>query len=168
MNPAQNALLVRLREIVEETPNSGALTAGGRPLHVSAFARAVEARAEDGPALVHYARAKVRQAPMASYSALIEAQRPDLTVEAVVADADAEWATEFTDEDRAAAGHRLGDMIETYRKAREAVEATAVAHDRKIVARVSASRVAKGKPALTPEQDSTMLKERSARRAAGN
>ena len=168
MNRAQNALLVRLREIVEETPNSGALTAGGRPLRVSAFARAVEARAEHGAALVRYVRAKVHQAPMASYSALIEAQRPDLPVEAVVADADAEWATEFTDEDRAAARQRLGEMIETHRKAWEAVEATAVAHDRKITARVSASRVAKGKPALTPEQDANMLKERSARRAGGN
>ena len=106
MNPAQKALLVRLREIVEETPKSGALNAGNRPLHVSGFARALEGRAEDGSALVKYARAKVYQAPMASYTALIKAGRPDLTVEGVVADADAEWATEFTDEDRAAARDR--------------------------------------------------------------
>jgi hypothetical protein len=168
VNGAQKALLARLREIIDETPNSGALTAGGRPLQVSAFARAVEARADDGPALVDYARGKVHQAAMASYSALIKAGRPDLTVEGVVADADAEWATEFTDEDRTAARARLGDMLETHRKAREDVEATAVAHDRKIVDQVSANRVAKGKPPLTPEQDANMLKERSARRAAGN
>ena len=168
MNPAQKALLVRLREIVEETPKSGALNAGNRPLHMSAFARALEGRAEDGSALVKYARAKVYQAPMASYTALIKAGRPDLTVEGVVADADAEWATEFTDEDRAAARHRLGEMIETHRKAQEGAEETAVAHDRKIAARVSASRIAKGMPGLTPEQDATMLKERAARRAGGN
>ena len=168
MNAAQKALLVRLREIVEETPKSGAVSAGGRPLHVSGFARGIEGRAEDGAALVEYARAKVYKAPLASYTALIEAGRPDLTVEGVVADADAEWATEFTDEDRAAARDRLGEMIETHRKAQEDAEATAVAHDREIVARVSASRVAKGLPGLTPEQDATMLKERSARRAAGN
>ena len=168
MTPAQEALLVRFREIVEETPTSGALNAGGKPLHLSAFARAVESRADDGDALVEYARAKVHKAPMASYAALINAQRSDLTVEAVVADADAEWATEFTDEDRAAARERLGNMIETDRKAREDVEATAVEHDRKIAAAVSARRIAKGLPALTPEQDATMLKERSARRAGGN
>ena len=37
-----------------------------------------------------------------------------------------------------------------------------------IAARVSASRIAKGMPGLTPEQDATMLKERAARRAGGN
>jgi len=168
VNSAQKALLARLREIVEETPKSGALNAGNRPLHVSGFARALEGRADDGAALVKYARAKVYQAPMASYTALIKAQRPDLTVEGVVADADAEWASEFTDEDRAAARQRLGEMIETHRKAQEGAEAAAVAHDRKIVARVSASRIAKGMPGLTPEQDATMLKERAARRAGGN
>ena len=47
MNAAQKAVLVRLREIVEETPKSGAWSAGGRSLHVSAFARAFEARADD-------------------------------------------------------------------------------------------------------------------------
>jgi hypothetical protein len=168
VNPAQKALLVRLREIVEETPKSGALTAGNRPLHVSGLARALEGRADDGAALVSYVRAKVYQAPMASYAALIKAGRPDLTVEGVVADAEADWATEFTDEDRAAARHRLGEMIETHRKAQEGAEATAVAHDREIAARVSASRIAKGLPGLTPEQDATMLKERAARRAGKN
>jgi hypothetical protein len=168
VNRAQEALLVRLREIVEETPASGAVNAGDRPLHVSGLARAVEARAEDGDALVKYARAKVYQAPMASYAALIEAGRPDLTVEGVVADANAEWAPEFTDEDRAAARGRLGEMIEAHRRTRDAVEAKAVARDRKIADQVSASRIAKGMPGLTPEQDANMLKQRSARRARGN
>ena len=168
MNSAQKALLTRLREIVEETPGSGAVNAGNRPLHVSGFARALERRAEDGDALVEFARAKVYQPPMASYAALIKVRRPDLTIEAVVADADAEWAPEFTDEDRAAARDRLGEMIDAHRREQEAVEATAVARDRRIVDQVSASRVAKGRPELTPEQAATMLEERSARRAGGN
>lgn len=145
---------------------SGALNAGKRPLHITRFAQAVEARAEDGQALVKYTRAKVHEAPTGSYTALIAAGRPDLTVEAIVADADAAWASEFTDGDRAAARDRLGDMIETHRKARAAVETEAVAHDRTILAKVSASRVAKGMAALTPEQEATMLAERSARRTA--
>ena len=167
MNHAQKALLVRLREIVEATPQSGAVNAGNRPLHVSAFSRALESRAEDGDALVEYARAKVHQAPMASYAALIKANRPDLTIEGVVADPDAEWAGEFTDKDRAAARNRLGEMIDAHREAQEAVEATAVARDRRIADQVSASRIAKGMPALTPEQEATMLEQRSARRAGG-
>ena len=152
-NDPQNALLARLRDIVVETPKSGAVNAGKRPLHITRFAQAVEARAEDGAA------------PTGSYTALVAAGRPDLTVEAIVADADAEWASEFTDADRAAARARLGDMIETHRKALEESDAVAVAHDRTILAKVSASRVAKGMPELTAEQETTMLAERSARRA---
>lgn len=164
MNDSQKALLQQLREIVVETPKSGAVNAGRRPLHITRFAQAIEARAEDGEALVKYARAKVYAAPTVSYTALIAADRPDLTVEAVVSAADAAWASEFTDADRAAAQGRLGDMIETHRKAVEAQDAVAVAHDRTILAKVSASRVAKGMPGLTPEQETNMLAERSARR----
>ncbi|MDX6677901.1 MAG: hypothetical protein QOE31_1953, partial [Solirubrobacteraceae bacterium] len=61
----------------------------------------------------------------------------------------------------------LGAMLEAHRRDEEAVEAEAVQYDRKIVADVSASRVAKGKPPLTPEQEQEMLADRAARRAAG-
>ncbi len=167
MNRAQKALLARLREIVEQTPKSGALNAGKRPLYVTRFAQAVERRAEDGEALVRYARAKVYEAATQSYTALIEAGHPELTVEAVVSDADAEWAGEFTDADRATARERLGDMVAAHERDQGAVEAQAVAHDREIIGRVSASRVAKGLPRLTPEQEADMLTERAARRADG-
>jgi hypothetical protein len=54
----------------------------------------------------------VHQSPTDSYNALIKAGRPDLTAEAVVAaDADAPWASEFTDKDRAAARPRVGVML---------------------------------------------------------
>jgi hypothetical protein len=165
VNQAQKALLGRLRELIEETPKSGALNTANRPLHVTSFARAVEARADDGDALVEYARAKVHAAPTGSYSALIRAGRPDLTVEALVADADAQWASEFTEVDRAAARERLGTMIEAHRETQKAAEEAAVVHDRKIMADVSARRVTKGRPALTPEQEAQMLKERAAKRA---
>ena len=166
MNDAQRSLLARLRELVEETPGSGAVNAGGRPLHITRFAQAVEARAEDGPALVEYVKAKVHARPTQSYGALVLAGRPDLTPEAIAADADAPWASEFSDEDRETANARLGDMLETHRKASEAVEAEALAYDMRIVANVSARRVANGKPALTPEQEATMLSERAAERNA--
>ena len=167
MNAAHRALLRRLRELIEETPKSGALNAGKKPLHVTRFAQAVERRAEDGPALVKYARAKVHANATSSYSSLVEAGRPDLTVEAVVADADAEWASEFTEADRAAARARLGTMVEAQLEKQEAAEAEAVAHDRKIAADVSALRIAKGKPTLTPEQEANMMKDRADKRAGG-
>jgi hypothetical protein len=166
VNPAQKALLARLRQIVEETPTSGALNSGKKPLYVGYFARAVENRSEDGGALVAYARDKVYKKATATYNALIVAGRPDLTVEAVVADADAPWASEFSDADRAAARERLGAMIEAHREEQEAAEAASVAYDMGVVADVSAKRIAKGNPALTPEQEATMLQELAARRAA--
>jgi hypothetical protein len=153
-----------LRELVEETPKSGALNAGGRPLYINRFSRAVEARAEDGPALVLYVRSKVRESPTESYNALIQAERPDLTAEAVAADAEAPWSSEFTDDDRAAARDRLGAMVEAHRKDQDAAEAVAIEHDRKIVAEVTARRVAKGKPALTSDQEQTMLDRLAAQR----
>jgi hypothetical protein len=170
VNRAQKALLDRLRYIIEETPKSGALNAGKRPLYVTRFARAVEARANDGEALVAYIRAKVYEPATTSYNALVAAGAPDLTVEAAVADADAEWASEFTDLDRATARERLGTMVEMHREERTAAdaaaEAEAVEHDRKIVADVDASRIAKGKPPLTPEQKASMLERRAAARSA--
>lgn len=166
VNSAQTALLARLREIIEETPKSGALDAGKRPLRVTRFQQAVERRADDGDALVAYARAKIWESVTSGYSALVDAGRSDLTVEAVVADANGPWASEFTDEDRTAAQGRLDDMIEEHREAQEPAEAEAVARDRKIVAQVSARRIAKGKPALTQEQEADMLKKLVAERAA--
>lgn len=167
MNAAHRALLSRLREIVEETPRSGALNAAKRPLHITRFAQAVEARADDGAALVSYAQAKVHEAPTGSYNALVKAGRPDLTVEAVVADRDAPWASVFRDVDREAAVVRLGTMLQQHEADLAAQEAEAVVRDRKIIEQVSARRVAKGKPALSADQVTDMLRDRAAKRADG-
>jgi hypothetical protein len=164
VNDAQNALLTRLREIVEAVPESGAQTAAGNPLHLTHIAKAVENRADDGPALVKYVRSKVSGPPTSSYEQLIAAGRADLTLEAVVADVDAPWASEFTDEDRSAAQARIGRMVEAHREAREASAAEAVARDRKTLERVNDSRRSKGKPAMTPEQEDDMLKNLADRR----
>ena len=164
MTDAQQALLARLREIVEQAPGSGAQTAGGKPLHLTHIAKAVENRADDGPALVKYVRSKVQGPPTSSYEQLIAAGRADLTLEAVVADVDAAWASEFTDDDRSAAQARIGKMVEAHREARENAAAEAVAQDRKTLARVNDSRVGKGKPAMTPEQEDDMLRNLAARR----
>ena len=83
----------------------------------------------------------------------------------MAADADAPWASLFTGDDRARASARLGAMVDAHRKEQEVVEAEIVERDRKIVADVSARRVVKHKPPLTPEQVQTMLHERAAQRA---
>jgi hypothetical protein len=167
MNNAQSALLDRLREIVAEMPTCGAVNAAQQPVRAAPFAKAIERRAADGDALAEYARAKVHSAPTGSYSSLVKAERPDLTVEALVADAGADWASEFSDADRSAARERLGTVMAAHRHARDAAESVAVRHDRKIVAQVSGRRLAKGRPELTPAQAATMLDGLAARRADG-
>jgi hypothetical protein len=164
VNDAQNALLARLREIIDHAPRSGAQTAGGKPLNLTHVSKAVENRADDGPALVKYVRSKVQGSPTSSYEQLIAAGRADLTLEAVVADVEAAWASEFTDADRSAAQVRIGQMVEAHRDARETAAATAVAHDRGTVQRVNDSRVGKGKPAMTQDQEDDMLRNLAARR----
>jgi hypothetical protein len=164
VNDAQNALLARLREIVEQAPTSGARTAAGRPLQLTHLAKAVENRTDDGPGLVKYARSKVQGPPSSSYEQLIAAGRADLTIEAVVADVEAPWASEFSDDDRAAAQARIGRMVEAHREAREAAAGEAIAQDRKTLERVNESRVGKGKPAMTQDQEDDMLRGLAARR----
>ena len=164
MNDAENALLSRLREIVEEVPRSGAETAAGKPLYLTHVSKAIENRADDGPELVKYVRGKVQGPPSSSYERLIAAGRADLTIEAVVADVEAPWASEFSDDDRSAAQARIGKMVEAHREGREAAAAEAVAQDRKTLERVNESRVGKGKPAMTQDQEDDMLKNLAARR----
>jgi hypothetical protein len=164
VNDAQNALLERLREIVELAPKSGAQTAAGKPLYLTHISKAVENRMDDGPALVKYVRSKVQGPPTSSYEQLIAAGRADLTLEAVVADVDAAWASEFTDDDRSAAQARIGQMVEAHREARETAANEAVAQDRKTLQRVNDSRIGKGKPAMTPGQEDDMLRNLAERR----
>lgn len=164
VNDAQNALLARLREVIEQAPRSGATTAAGKPLNLTHVSKAVENRADDGPALVTYVRSKVVASPTSSYEQLIAAGRADLTLEAIVADAGAPWASEFTDDDRSAAQARIGRMVEAHREAREAADADELARDRKTLERVNDSRAAKGKPAMTKEQEDAMLENLAGRR----
>ncbi|MGB0095852.1 MAG: hypothetical protein WBP81_25350 [Solirubrobacteraceae bacterium] len=111
-------------------------------------------------------REKIYEEPTDGYKALIQAGRPNLTAEAVVAAGEAPWSSLFTDEDRAAARARLGAMEHEHQQKLQSLEAEAVEHDRKIVRKVSESRVAKGKPALTPKQEAEMLARMAAKRAA--
>jgi hypothetical protein len=55
-------------------------------------------------------------------------------------------------------------MLEADQAKREAAEAEAVAHDRKIVAMANARQVAEGKPELTAQQVAKMLERMAAER----
>jgi hypothetical protein len=166
VNDAHEALLARLRHIIEETPTSGALNAAKQPYHPTRFAGAVERRSGEGAKLVEYMREKVYEGPTDGYDALIAAGRPDLTAEAVVADSDGPWASLFTEADRTAARARLGAMQRAHQQVLEAAEAIEVEHDREIVALANRSRTAKGMPALTEEQKADMMARRAAQRVS--
>jgi hypothetical protein len=168
MNEAQKALLARLRELVVVTPTSGALNAAKKPLHITRFGQAVERRAEDGAALVAYIRGKVHEPASSSYDGLIDAGRSDLTIEALVADREAAWASEFTDEDREAADARLGTMLEADKARKDATEAAAVEYDQRIIALANKRLAAEGKPDLTPKQEAQMLARMAATRSSKN
>ena len=114
-----------------------------------------------------YVRAKVHEPATDGYDALVEVGRPDLTVEALVADADAPWAREFTDDDRRAARERLGSMIEADRVRRSAAEAEAVEADRRIVALMNTRRADQGKGPLSPAQEAQVMERLASERAAG-
>jgi hypothetical protein len=166
MNEAQKALLARLRELVVVTPTSGALNAAKKPLHITRFGQAVERRSEDGSALVAYIRSKVHEPASSSYDGLIDAGRSDLTIEALVADREAAWAPEFTDEDREAADARLGSMLEADKARKDATEAAAVEYDQKIIALANKRLASEGKPDLTPKQEAQMLARMAATRSS--
>lgn len=167
VNNAQRALLARLRELIVETPSSGALNSGKKPYRPNRFAQAVERRSDDGEALVEYVRSKVHGPATDGYDALVDAGRPDLTVEAVVADTDAPWAAEFDDDDRGAAKQRLGTMLEAERARRATVEAEAVEGDRRVVASMNKRRADEGRPALTPAQQAQVMARLESQRATG-
>ena len=114
-----------------------------------------------------YVRAKVLEPATDGYDALIEAGRPDLTVEALVADANAPWASEFTDADRRAADERLGTMLESDRVRRAAAEAEAVKADRRIITLMNQQRADQGKDPLSPAQEAQVMERLAAKRAAG-
>jgi hypothetical protein len=166
VNDAQRALLERLRELVIETPKSGALNAGKQPYHPTRFAQAVERRADDGDALVKYVRAKVHEPATDGYDALIEAGRPDLTVEALVADANAPWTSEFDEDDRRAANERLENMLEANQVRRDAAEAEAVESDRRILTLMNKQRADQGKGPLSPAQEAQVMERLASQRAA--
>jgi hypothetical protein len=159
------ALRADLDRIIEETPKSGALNAGKKPLHVNRFRQAVEAREHDDGALLAYVAEKVTEPVTTGYNALLEADALELTVEWLVADETKPYA-ELPElvAVRPAARARLGEQQSTVAARKRAAEEQAVARDREIVADVRSRRNAKGQPPMTREQEAEMLARLASKR----
>jgi hypothetical protein len=160
-----DALRADLHRIIEETPKSGALNAGKKPLHVHRFRAAIEAREDDDDALLAYVAAKVNDPVTTSYNALLEADALELTVEALVAD-EAKPYAELPElvAVRPSAQARLGEQQSIIVERRRAREEEAVAREREIVADVNARRQAKGNPPMTAEQETEVLARLASKR----
>jgi hypothetical protein len=133
--------------------------------------KAVKDRENDGPALVKYVESVLRKTGESEgWSALLEADRLDLSFEDMVLNAGEPIRGLFTDEDRGLAAQILGEQgneISRKHDERQADaaerEAEAVQHDGRIVADVRRSREAAGKP-WTPEIEANMLSRLAERR----
>jgi hypothetical protein len=133
--------------------------------------KAVKDRDDDGRALVKYVKSVLRKTGKSEgWSALLEANRLDLSFEDMVLNADEPVRALFTGEDRALAAQILGEQgsaIERKRGEQEAEaaerEAEAVEHDRQIVADVRINREAAGK-SWTTEIEADMLARLAERR----
>jgi hypothetical protein len=116
---------------------------------------------------VTYVRTVLRKSSDSEgWSALLEADRLDLSFEDLVVHAEEPVRGLFTDEDREIASRSLGSLQAEVDRRRDASEALALEHDRSIVSRVAARRRDEGKP-WTPEIEARMLADRAARRAGG-
>ncbi|HWT93298.1 MAG TPA: hypothetical protein VN238_09900 [Solirubrobacteraceae bacterium] len=165
MNEAQRELLNEIRRRLAAAKDAPEVqNANGSNYWAPYVTRAVDKRADDGPALVAYIQSVLRKPDRSEgWSALLEAGRLDLSFEDMVANADEPIRSLFTDEDREIAGRTLAAQTVEVDRRREAAETTAVDEDRRIVARVAASRRAAGKP-WTDEIEAQMFADRAERR----
>ena len=164
MEPAHKALLDEIRRRLDETRDDpGVTNASGSNYWGPYVTRAIDKREDDGPGLVQYIKDVLRKDASEGWSALLEADRLDLSFEDMVVSAEEPIRGLFSDEDRELAARALGDQRAVLERRHATAESAAVEHDREIVALVAASRREKGKP-WTPEIEERMLAERAAKR----
>jgi hypothetical protein len=154
------ALLSDVREQLAALPTSGALNAGGNPYRAQRTERAVEQRAADPVALLAYVTKLAFQKTSETLTALVKADRLDLSIESLVADESKVYAPLFSDGARAAARAKLvGWKEQVAHLARERLEAQDAA-DRRIIAVMNRQRAAKGQASLTTQQEQRVLENR--------
>jgi hypothetical protein len=108
-----DALVSDLDWQIEQLRARGIKDNAGRPYNPSHYKRGLESAIDrGGEAVVEYVRQYLYKPASGVFKKLEGADAPDLTCEALVADASKPYAALFTDEDRAAAQQRLGPYLE--------------------------------------------------------
>jgi hypothetical protein len=101
------ALHQDMRAIAEETPKSGARTRVGHRYYPSRFVQAADRAVEHGVIVKRCQKWLHEPIPDGTLDPLIDANRPDLTLEWLVLDPQRPYYECFSEEDREAAKRRL-------------------------------------------------------------
>jgi hypothetical protein len=162
---AHRALLAEIRRRLEAARDDPDVTnADGSNYWGPYVTRAINDREHDGPALVQYIKNVLRKTGESEgWSALLEADRLDISFEDMVLNAGDPIRGLFSDEDRDIAARSLGQQRGELDRRREVAESAEVERDRRIVADVGSKRQAAGK-AWSVEMEEQMLADRAERR----
>ncbi len=166
VDQAHQALLTEIRRRLDEAREDRKITnVGGSNYWGPYITRAVNDREDDGPALVEYIKAMLRKAGDAkAWNALLEADRLDISFEAMVVDAAEPIRGLFTDEDREIAAKALGDQSAEVARRREKTDAVDLKRDHQVLSDMDDRRAGQGKAKLSEAQRAGVLAERAARR----
>jgi hypothetical protein len=162
---AHKVLLAEIRRRLEAAKDDPNVTnADGSNYWGPYVTRAVNDREGDGPVLAQYIKAVLRKTGESEgWSALLEADRLDLSFEEMVVNAADPIRGLFSDEDRQIAAQSLGEQQSEILRRRETAETAAVEDDQRIVGNIASKRRAEGKP-WTLEMETGMLARMAERR----
>lgn len=164
MDDAHSALLEEIRARLGAAVDAPEVrNKNGTNYSAPRVSRAIEGRADDGPALVKYVKGAIRKSE--AWNALKEADRLDLSFEHLVVNADEPVRSLFSDEDRQVAEQALSERTAEIGLKRDEAEAAAVAQDRRIVAKMGELSRRDGKP-WTPEMEEKALARMASQRGA--
>jgi hypothetical protein len=169
VDQGHRALLAEIRHRLQVVRDDPSVTnADGSNYWGPYVTRAINAREHDGPALVRYIKDVLRKTGESEgWSALLEADRLDISFEDMVLNAADPIRGLFSDEDRQIAAQSLGEQQGEIERRREAAESAEVERDHRIVAEVASKWQAAGKT-WTADMEAQMLAERAQRRRSAD
>jgi hypothetical protein len=169
VDEAHRALLAEIRHRLQAARDDPNVTnVDGSNYSAPRVTRAIGVREDDGPALVQYIKDVLRKTGESEgWSALLEADRLDISFEDMVLNAVDPIRGLFSDEDRRIAAQSLGEQQGEIDRRREYAEGVELERDRRIVADVARKRQAAGK-LWNAEMEAQMLAELAEKRRRDN
>lgn len=164
--PDQHQALLRdARHLIDQLPDSGVLNSGGKPYRAIRLERKLANLENDPVGLLEYVRGMARRWSE-GLDALVLYNRLDLALETLIVDESKIYAPLFTNQDRAAASDKFIRWREQVTDLRRQRDQELDETDRKVIDGMNVRRQADGRPALTPEQEASVIENRRKQRAA--